>query len=189
MSSIIAGIFCFVLIACAEWATYKKIRLFKPVLWLAIFPLALYALVTAWLDGPNFNFPTIVTILAWIPFILFFGLFIYSLFIEIPLNTYMSRSQPLKVVSTGTYSLDRHPAFLWYIGWHISAVFVSQSVTLAAATPFWIGAYLACILFEDKLFSKSDFSEEYMRYKEKTPMIIPTRRSLLCFWSNIRRSE
>jgi len=170
----------------ADWATYKKIRFLKPFLWFAIIPVASYGFVMAWLDSARFTFPSVLSAIAWFPLLLFFALFIYSLYIEIPLKTYAAKSQPIRVVTDGTYSLSRHPAALWFIGWIISAIFASQSVTLAVAAPFWIAAYIGCIFLEDMLTSISDFGEEYRKYQRVTPMLIPTWRSMAHFWKNMR---
>ena len=186
MIYVLIGLLCFVLMAGADWATYKKIRLLKTFLWFAMVPVAIYAFIMAWLDSARFNFPAILSIIAWVPLVLFFGLLVYSLFIEIPMKTYTARSQPTKVVTDGTYSLSRHPAFLWFAGWLISIIFVSQSVTLAVAAPAWIAAYIACIYFEDMLTSISDIGEEYRKYQRETPMIIPSHRSMARFWMNVR---
>ncbi|MFC1967622.1 methyltransferase family protein [Chloroflexota bacterium] len=186
MSYILVGLLSFVLMAGADWATYKKVRFLKPLLWFAVIPTAAYALVMAWLNSARFTFPDILSLIAWFPLLLFFGLFVYSAFIEIPLKTYIATSQPIKVVTNGTYSLSRHPAALWFAGWLVSAIIVSQSVTLAVAAPFWIAAYVGCIFWEDMLTSIGDFGEEYRKYQGTTPMIIPTRRSIARFWRNMR---
>lgn len=185
MIYILVGLLSFVLLAGADWATYRKIHFLKPFLWFAVIPVAAYAFVMAWLDSTRFTFPGVLSAIAWFPLLLFFGLFIYSVYIEIPLKTYTAQSQPTKVVTNGTYSLCRHPAALWFAGWLISAIFASQSVTLAIAAPFWIAAYIGCIFWEDMLTSISDFGEDYKKYQRTTPMIIPTRRSMALFWRNV----
>jgi protein-S-isoprenylcysteine O-methyltransferase Ste14 len=175
---ILIGLLGFVSLAGADWATYKEIRYLKPILWFGIFSLSIYAIIMAWIDTGHFNFPGILSTLAWIPLILFFILFNLSLFVEIPAReTYLRREQPKRVISTGTYALTRHPAFLWFIIWIISAVFASRSVTLAVATPVWIIAYILCLFLEDKLTSIGRFAAEYHEYQKETPMLFPTYRS------------
>lgn len=183
---ILLGLLGLLLFVGADWATYKEIRFLKPILWFAIIPVASYAVILALMDSASFSFPDTLSKIAWFPLLVFFALFIYSVFIEIPLKTYAGKAQPTKVVTTGTYSLCRHPATLWFIGCLISLVFVSRSVTLAMATPFWIAAYIGCVYIEDILTSKSGFGEDYKKYKCDTPMIIPTKASVICFWNNVR---
>ena len=182
MRYILIGLLSFALLASAEWATYKNIRFLKPVLWFANIPLFTYAFVMAWLDSARFNFPGIFSLIAWFPFIIFFGLFIYSAFIEIPLRTYITPSQPIKVVTDGTYSLSRHPAALWFIGWLVSSIFISQSLTLVIAAPIWFTAYICFVFLEDILSSIGDFGDEYRKYQKMTPMLVPTRTSMTRFW-------
>ena len=186
LSYILIGLLSFVIMAGAEWSTYKKIRFLKPFLWFAAIPVAVYACVMAWLDSTYFDAHGILSTIAWFPLLIFFGLFIFSVCIEIPLKTYTAQSQPVRVVTDGTYSLCRHPAFLWFIGWLVSAVFASKSITLAIATPFWIVAYIGFIFWEDMLTSISDFGEEYKKYQQTTPMVIPTKRSLIRFLRNVK---
>lgn len=186
MSYILVGLLSFVFMASAEWATYKNIRFLKPFLWFAVIPTATYAFVMAWLNSDRFTFPDILSLIAWFSLLLFFGLFVYSAYVEIPLKTYIASSQPIKVVTNGTYSLSRHPAALWFAGCLVSATIASQSVTLAVAAPFWITAYMCCIILEDRLCSISDFGDQYRKYQGVTPMIIPNRRSVTHFWRNMR---
>lgn len=186
MRYVFVGLLSFVLMASADWATYKNVRFLKPFLWFSVIPVAAYAFVMAWLDSARFTFPGLLSLLAWFPLLLFFVLFVYSAYVEIPLKTYTAKSQPTRVVTDGTYSLSRHPAALWFIGWLISAIFASQSSTLMVAAPIWIAAYIGCIFFEDMLTSISDIGEEYRKYKRVTPMLIPTHRSTAHFWKNMR---
>lgn len=186
VSYILLGLLGFAFWAGAEWSTYKKIPLLKPVLWFSIIPVFSYAIAMAWIDTTRFGLPLIVSILALIPLLLFFGLFIYSLYIEIPLRTYIDSPQPVKLVTGGTYSLCRHPAALWFILWIASAVLASRSVTLAVAAPIWIAAYIGCIFYEEALCCLEDIANEYRRYKKATPMLIPTRTSIGHFWKEVR---
>lgn len=186
MDSVLAGVFCFFLIGAADWATYKKIRPLKIILWFAVLPVGVFAFTTSLMDNGHFDFPFYFTGIAWVTLVVFFASFVYSLFIEIPLKTYTNRAQPEKVVKTGTYALCRHPAFLWFNGLLVSLIVVSESVNLAIATPFWVAAYLACVLFEDWVYSKSEFGGEYLKYKKQTPFLIPTRKSICDFWKSMR---
>lgn len=184
---ILIGLFSFVLMAGAEWATYKKIRFLKPVLWFLLIPVFSLTIVLAWVDTARFGFPDIISTVAWVPLLLFFGLFIYSAYIEIPLKrTYINAPQPTKVVTNGAYSLCRHPAALWFGGWIVSAILASRSISLAAAAPVWIIAYIGCIFWEEKLSCLGDFGDEYKKYQRVTPMLIPTRTSIGRFWKELK---
>jgi protein-S-isoprenylcysteine O-methyltransferase Ste14 len=182
---VLIGLLSFVFLAGADWATYKEIRYLKAVLWVSVIPLSLYATVMAWVDTARFAFPEVLSMLAWFPLVVFFALFLYSLYFEIPFRkTYVGREQPKRVVTGGTYTLTRHPAFIWFIIWIVSSVLASRSVTLLVAAPVWITAYIVCMCIEDKLTSRGHFAEEYREYQRETPMLIPTRRSIRRFAVN-----
>ena len=184
---VLIGLLGFAFMAGADWAIYKKISFLKPVLWFLIIPAFFYAIVMAWVDTARFSFPSIISTVAWVPLLLFFGLFIYSAYIEIPLKkTYINSSQPTRVVTDGTYSLCRHPAALWFGVWVASAVLASRSVTLAVALLIWLVAYIGCIFVEEKLSCLGDFGDDYKRYQEVTPMLIPTLASIGRFWKEVR---
>jgi len=184
---ILIGLLGFAFIAGADWATYKKTPFLKPVLWFLIIPVFSYAIVMAWIDTTRFDLPHIVSTVAWAPLLFFFGLFIYSLYVEIPFKrTYIDSPQPTKVVTDGTYSLCRHPAALWFGVWVASAVLASRSVTLAVAAPVWIAAYTGCMFWEEKLCCLENIGDEYKRYQEVTPMLIPTLTSIGRFWKEVR---
>ncbi len=184
---ILIGLLGFAFMAGADWATYKKTPFLKPVLWFLIIPVFSYAVVMAWIDTARFELPSIVSTVAWVPLLFFFGLFIYSLYVEIPLKrTYVDSPQPIKVVTDGTYSLCRHPAALWFVVWLASAVVASRSVTLAVAAPVWIAAYIGCIFREEKLCCLGNFGDDYRIYQKATPMLIPTLASIGRFWKNMR---
>ena len=187
VSYILIGLLGFAFMAGADWATYKKMSLLKPVLWFIMIPVFFYAIAMAWIDTTRFDLPRIISTAAWIPLLFFFGLFIYSLYVEIPLKrTYIDSPQPTKVVTDGTYSLCRHPAALWFGIWVASAVLASRSVTLAVAAPVWIAAYVGCIFWEEELCSLENIGDEYKRYQEVTPMLIPTLTSVGYFWKEVR---
>lgn len=185
---VLIGFLGFVLMAGADWATFKEIRLLKPLLWVAMVPVSLFATAMAWVDTDHFAFPDALSMLAWIPLVTFFGLFLYSLYVEIPFQkTYINQKQPERVVTRGTYSLTRHPALIWFSIWIISSVFASKSVTLAVAAPVWIIAYICCMFIEDKLTSLGHFGEEYHEYQKETPMLIPNSKSIRRFMGSFKR--
>lgn len=189
-SYILLGLLGFALTAGASWATYKKKPFLKPILWFAVIPVSLYATVMAWADTARFHLYHIISTVAWIPLLVFFGLFIYSLYVEIPLKkTYIDSPQPVVVITGGTYSLCRHPAALWFVGWIASAVIASRSITLAVAGPVWFAAYIGYLFWEEKLSCLGSFGDDYKRYKKVTPMLIPTLTSISHFWNEVRHSS
>ena len=184
---ILAGLLSFGFFAGADYATYKEIHYLKPFLWIGTIPVFLYAFILGWIDTAFFPLDAFVSTLAWIPLVFFFTLFVYSLFIEIPVKqTYVQREQPQRVVAGGTYSLTRHPAFIWFTCWSVSSIFASRSITLAVGVPVWIVAYIVCVLLEEKLTIMGNFGEQYREYQKQTPMLFPTAQSARRFARNLR---
>ena len=108
-----AGVFGFVLMAGAELAGHRKMRVLKPALWIGMVPVSFAATVLAWASAPKFTSLPVFSTIGWIFLPIFFLLFLFSLYAEIPLITaYIKSDQPEKVVISGTYSLSRHPALL-----------------------------------------------------------------------------
>lgn len=180
------GLLSLVLMAIAEWATYKHIRFLKPFFWLTSTLLALYAAVMAWIDSPRFPFPDILSAIAWVPLVLCIGLFIYSVFIEIPHRTYIVPHQKTSLVTEGTYTLCRHPAALWYTGALISAVFASKSLILAVSTPLWLLAYVGVIYLEERWTCRGDLGAEYRAWQKVSPMFIPDRAGIRRFRKHLK---
>ncbi|MHA3963827.1 MAG: methyltransferase family protein [Candidatus Thorarchaeota archaeon SMTZ1-45] len=77
-----------------------------------------------------------------------------------------------RVISTGVYSKVRHPQYLGAIFSHIGASFLFSGYFSLLVTPLVCGInYILCWKEEQELIR--EFGEEYLKYRENVPMLIP----------------
>ena len=125
-------------------------------------------------------------ILGWICIFFFGSLLIYSIFIEIPLkSTYIQSSASLGLIDTGTYALTRHPGLLWFAGFTLGLYFARPAAVTALAGGVWLLADVLLIVVQDHYFFPKTIPG-YSTYKETTPFLWPTRKSLGRFKSSFR---
>jgi protein-S-isoprenylcysteine O-methyltransferase Ste14 len=80
--------------------------------------------------------------------------------------------RPNKVVTTGVYSIVRHPQYLGGLLAHVGFSFLLSALYSLLATPLIVGLiYFISRKEEDELARK--FDEEYIGYKQKVPMLLP----------------
>jgi len=102
------------------------------------------------------------------------GLLTYSVVIEIPArSTYLAPGAPSQLVTTGTYALTRHPGVLWFALFMVGLVIANRSAALLIAAPVWLGLDVLYVWLQDRYFFPKQFPD-YARYREQTPMLIPT---------------
>ncbi|MEE9201566.1 MAG: hypothetical protein V3U31_00030, partial [Dehalococcoidia bacterium] len=104
-------------------------------------------------------------------------LFIYSVFVEIPLAAYLLRGSVPRLVNTGTYALCRHPGVLWAAALFVGLILVSRSTKLLVAAPVWLALDVLWVWMQDKFFFPR-LIPGYKEYQGQTPMLWPNRRSL-----------
>ncbi|MFH1487153.1 MAG: methyltransferase [Chloroflexota bacterium] len=179
---ILLGLVGFGFIAAAECISQRAVGLLKPFLWLASASCLAGAIFLAWIDSPRFLVPPIVSVVSWACMICFGALFVYSAFLEVPFrSSYLERSERGRLVTGGTYALTRHPGVLWNTIFSVAMVLASGSVVLAVATPFWVAANVGCVYLEEKVNLEKAFGGEYWEYQTTTPMLVPTKASILRF--------
>jgi protein-S-isoprenylcysteine O-methyltransferase Ste14 len=106
-------------------------------------------------------------------------LLIYSLFIEIPFKqTYTMSGVGDRLVKTGTYALTRHPGVLWLGLFLLALLAVSRSRLLLIAAPLWFALDLLLVWVQDRFYFPRMFPG-YSQYRRETPMLIPTRSSIV----------
>jgi protein-S-isoprenylcysteine O-methyltransferase Ste14 len=80
-----------------------------------------------------------------------------------------------RVISSGVYSRVRHPQYLGAILSHIGATFLLSAYYSLLVSPIVVCInYVLCWKEENELVN--EFGEEYQKYREKIPMLIPTIR-------------
>ena len=107
----------------------------------------------------------------------FFALLVYSVFIEIGLQSPYSEYKERMAVDTGTYGLVRHPGFIWFFLLMLVLISVYRNVqfTFIALSITFMNFVL--VLIED-LFLFPKLFVNYNDYKRKVPFIIPRLSSI-----------
>ncbi|MFX0183054.1 MAG: methyltransferase family protein [Candidatus Hodarchaeota archaeon] len=77
-----------------------------------------------------------------------------------------------KVITTGVYSLIRHPQYLGALLAHLAISILLSALYSFLLTPFMI-AYLYLIAWKEEKELIKEFGKEYEDYKAKVPMLIP----------------
>lgn len=78
-----------------------------------------------------------------------------------------------KLVTGGPYSLTRNPMYLGIFLIALAIIFLGfKTWVLAAFLVFFIACYVRLMSEEEKKLTR-DFTEEYLSYKNKTPLFLP----------------
>jgi len=101
---------------------------------------------------------------------LFYLLLIYSLFIEINVSPY-KHLHTRKVYDKGTYSISRHPGFLWLSLLLITVIFLYRNIDLTGIMLFILVMDLILVTIED-IFIFPKIFEDYNEYKKYTPFLL-----------------
>jgi protein-S-isoprenylcysteine O-methyltransferase Ste14 len=77
-----------------------------------------------------------------------------------------------RIVTTGVYSIVRHPQYLGGLLAHIGFSFLLSGWYCLLATPLVV-AVVYLISWKEETELTSEFGQEYLDYKTKTPMLFP----------------
>jgi protein-S-isoprenylcysteine O-methyltransferase Ste14 len=158
-----------------DWASLKKKPALKGISVAFSFPSVALAASFLILEPVRFSFPAYVRIAGAAASVFFLTLTAISLFVEIPLFGMAKGAGG--VVTTGTYSLTRHPGVLWLFAAHLSLVAASASRPLLLALPFWTAANAVVASIEDRFFFPRMFGPPYLEYRKSVPFLLPTIKS------------
>ena len=115
-----------------------------------------------------------------VPAVFFLALLIYTLFFALPFEaTYLqSDSGKAVVYDCGMYALCRHPGVLWFFLFYLclGAAFYPSGILRTGL--FYSVLNVGYIVFQD-CWTFPHIFEDYGRYKETTPFLIPGRSSVL----------
>ena len=92
---------------------------------------------------------------------------------------------PQKLVTSGLYSLVRHPWLLFYALAMVSLLLIFQTSLLLVATATWIALDVLLVIIQDRYFFSRMFPG-YAAYRSTTPMFIPSKTSWNAFISQIK---
>lgn len=80
--------------------------------------------------------------------------------------------RPEKVITTGIYTVVRHPQHLGWLSTHVGFTFLLSALYSLLFTPFLVGLLYLISKKEEKELTR-EFGREYEEYKRKVPMFIP----------------
>jgi len=178
------GILAFGIAGLFDWAELKGWRQLKWALGLSTISLLGYALYHLLRISPRFWLPAPLVRLGWLILLLGTLLLIYSAYVEVSLGQARDHGEGnARLVTTGTYALCRHPGVLWFGLSLVALLLVSRASYLLFAAPIWFLADVLLAWAQDVHHFPRMFPE-YPRYRQCTPMLIPTAKSMaLCLRS------
>ncbi len=137
---------------------------------------------------PLFSVPSWIVATGILLSLLGLVLSVYSLAIEIPARrTYLAADAADQLITTGTYALTRHPGVLWFALLLLGLVIANRSAVILVAAPVWLGLDLFYVWIQDRFLFPRQFPD-YEHYRQQTPMLIPTARSIRRCWRTFRCS-
>lgn len=180
--AVIIGVVGFIIAYFFDWVSIKRIPGAKQIIGFLFVAFEGCALFIALWKVNQFWLPFGAVVLGWFLLPISILLFIYSLFIEIPLiKTYRRIGVGDRLVKSGTYALVRHPGVIWYALFLLSLLLITRSVTLLVAAPVWLLMDILYVVIQERFFFDKMFSE-YKEYRMETPMLVPNRKSISnCF--------
>lgn len=119
------------------------------------------------------DMPFVLRVISFIFTMLFLLLMIYSIVIEVSKN-----NADKKLITTGTYSLTRHPGVLWFFLYYMFGGILFANFMILIAGIVWTIVNIFYVYLQEVLVFKHIF-DNYHDYKTTTPMIIPNKSSLL----------
>ncbi|MBI2852173.1 MAG: hypothetical protein HYX84_03605 [Chloroflexi bacterium] len=188
MIYVVLGTTGFLVIHLFDVISLKRWPVLKPVTWISGSSLLLYALVKLSTQGEELPLPGWSTWAGWFLLLTSLFLLVHSLFINLPFQkTYVASGVGDRLVTSGLYTLVRHPGVHWFSLALLSLVLVSRSGYLLAAAPLFIVLDVALVIIQDRFFFTRMFSG-YTHYQETTPMLIPNRQSIKAFVNSLASS-
>ena len=187
--ALLVGVAGFIIAYFFDWVSLRRIRGAKQIVGFLFIALEGYALFLACWGARQFSLPVGVVVLGWVLLPTSVALIIYSVLIEVPLvKTYRDAGVGNRLIRTGTYALVRHPGVIWYALFLLSLVLITRSVTLLVAAPVWLLMDVLYVVIEERFFLQRMFPA-YEQYRRQTPMLIPTRRSIVDCYKTLKRRE
>jgi protein-S-isoprenylcysteine O-methyltransferase Ste14 len=179
MSYTLLGCLAFVIVSLSDLAALKDVPYAKQGIGLVSVLLFSFAVVQVSLSGEKLPLPLWLSWAGWPLLVTSLCLLIYSLFVEIPFKqTYARPGVGDRLVKTGTYALTRHPGILWLGLFLLALLAVTRSKLLLIAVPLWLALDLLLVWAQDRFYFPRMFPG-YSQYQHETPMLIPTRNSIV----------
>ncbi len=186
MAFVVIGAAGFAITHLSDVASLRKIRWLKPAALIAGNGLLLWATIAVSLDQEKLGLPGWLAFIGWPLLIASLYLMLHSLYISLPFRrTYVASGVKQELVTSGLYSLVRHPWLLFYALTMVSLLLVFQTRLLMVAIPAWITLDIMLVVIQDRYFFSRMFSG-YAAYRSTTPMFIPNKTSWNAFISQMK---
>ena len=118
----------------------------------------------------NFSIPLIHLIIS-VPFVLL-GVWLLINSVKGLSRRVSETHRPEKVITTGIYTIVRHPQHLGWLSTHVGFTFLLSALYSLLFTPFLIGLLYLISKKEEQELTR-EFGKEYEEYKRTVPMFIP----------------
>jgi protein-S-isoprenylcysteine O-methyltransferase Ste14 len=106
----------------------------------------------------------------------------YSVMVEIPFRKgWVDAGHTDELVTTGTYSMTRHPGVTWFSIAVLATAIATRSKRLLLAAPVLIAGDVVHVAFQEEAVLPNVFGEAYREYQRNTPFVVPTPGSLARF--------
>ena len=86
-----------------------------------------------------------------------------------------ARKEP-GVISTGVFSIVRHPIYTGAILFYLGAILTTLSLASAGLWVLIIAFYIVICKYEERILTE-EFGDDYLKYKNKTGMLFPKLRT------------
>jgi len=167
----------------------KRIPRVKPITWIVGSGLVIYSLTMICLQPDKLLLPVWSGWIGWGLFPISLSLLAYSLFVNLPFRkTYITTYLEGELVTTGLYTIVRHPWIYGFALLLLSLVLISKASLLLIASLIWIPLDILLLVIQDKLLFGKMF-EKYDTYRQKTPMLLPNKRSVNAFIKSLRQDS
>ncbi len=178
MTTILLGAAAFALALAFDWASWRRLAYWKPILGLAAAITLAGALVLALFDPAHFDCPAWAAFLGWPLALVGAFLLAYSLFVEIPFTaTYAEQGVGDRLITSGTYALVRHPGVLWFGLLMAGLALLSRGRLMLFAGAVWFLLDALYVWLQEVLLFCKMFPG-YAAYQRQTPMLVPTPQSV-----------
>jgi protein-S-isoprenylcysteine O-methyltransferase Ste14 len=189
MTYIAVGCLGFLAIHLADMFSLRRVPGAKPLSWLIGVGLLVYAVTMLALAEGKLPLPQWLVWSGTALLAVSFWLLVYSLFVNLPFRkTYVATGSGDRLITSGLYALVRHPGVHWFIMVLAALVLVSRSEMLLIAAPIFAAIDVALVIVQDRFIFGRMF-EDYARYRQTTPMLMPNRRSLNAFLNSLKSAR
>jgi len=183
---IILGVTGFLAIHLFDIFALKRWPLAKPLSWFLGVGLLVYATFMACLSTDKLALPNWVIWLGWPIMFVSVVILINSLFLNLPFKkTYIEKGNGSRLVISGFYALVRHPWFHGFFLIMISLILLTGSELMLYAFFVWVPLVIIFISIQDRFLFRRMFPD-YDSYSKNTPMLIPNKKSIRAFISQLK---